>query len=156
AIGWTGACPTGFKAAASGWGCTAVVPPAACTRASMAVLGETSCVPIGDCARPFPPPNTSIVVDPRAKPDATHARTIAAALESAAPGATVAIATGTYDESLVLRRDVTIVGRCARDVVIRSPAQGTGAGVDVMNAVVGISGVTLDGHLHGVAIGDHA
>jgi hypothetical protein len=130
-----------------------VLPSSPCEGATKAVLGKTTCEPIGDCDAPLPA--AAIVVDPAGPIDATHTRTIGAALSVAAPGAVVAVAPGTYAESLVVRRDVTIVGKCARDVIV-SAADTTTPGVDVEESVLTISGITLTGHLHGASIGSRS
>ncbi|HEY8079423.1 MAG TPA: hypothetical protein VIF62_35070, partial [Labilithrix sp.] len=140
-VGWTDACPDGFAPAASGWGCAPVMPADACSGATKPVLGQTTCVPIGDCDAPFPPDGAIVV-----------AGSIAAALASAPRGATIAIPPGTYVESLVVRHDVRIVGKCARDVIVRSDG-GAAAGLDAQGAVASLEGVTLTGHLHGVSVG---
>ncbi|MDP3236310.1 MAG: right-handed parallel beta-helix repeat-containing protein [Myxococcales bacterium] len=109
ALGWS-VCPAGFTPTATS--CEPVLPSAACTGATRAALGQTNCVPVGDCSAPFPPPAATVFVDADGGVDATHFRTIAAALSAAPAGATIAIADGRYAESLKPTRPVKLVGRC--------------------------------------------
>src|SRR4051794_12089817 len=41
--------PQGFEPSADGWGFHAIRPDAACSGATRAVIGETSCIPLDDC-----------------------------------------------------------------------------------------------------------
>jgi hypothetical protein len=97
------------------------------------------------------PPGT-LYVDPTAgdDDDAGDApdrplRTIAAALARVAEGGTVALAPGTYDEAPVLRRPVTLRGRCAADVVIAGRAATSIPGVEAAVQVVGARDVVVAG-----------
>lgn len=136
-LGWR-ACPAGFIR--DDWSCAPVLPATACTGATRAALGSGTCAPIGDCDAPFPPGGATHFVDATlTQPDATHFVTIAAAVAAAPAGATIAIAPGTYRESLTLPRAVRLVGRCPAQVtLIGSPA----VFVDAVTGVE-IEGVTL-------------
>jgi hypothetical protein len=114
-VGWSD-CPQGFTAAPSGFGCVEVLPPAACSGPTRATLGLTSCQPVGDCGAPFPPPAATLFVAPSGPTDATHFTSINDALRAAPAGATIAVAAGTYTESLAFPKPVTLVGRCAAHV----------------------------------------
>lgn len=118
------ACAPGFVPHASGWGCDAVVAPARCTGATRERLGSTACAPISDCNAPFPPPGATLFVKAGyadGELDATHFRTIADALAAAPAGATIAVDTGAYGgATLEPKHDVTVVGRCAEQVVLTS------------------------------------
>jgi hypothetical protein len=106
-------CPAGFAAAESGWGCAAILPTAACTGATRAVLGKTACVPVDDCDAPFPPAGAILVHD---------SAELAAELAKADPGVTVALEAGTYG-TITTDQDVTLVGRCASKVIVKGPGQ---------------------------------
>lgn len=118
----------------------------------METLGNEACAPIGDCDAAFPPANATMFVN-RAytddQIDSAHVRTITDAVNRAAAGATIAVAKGTYTESIRVRTPVSIVGKCARDVVVVSP-NGTTAGVEAGAKNVGVKGLTLRGHRGGV------
>ncbi|MFZ5443185.1 MAG: right-handed parallel beta-helix repeat-containing protein [Myxococcota bacterium] len=121
AVGWS-TCPAGFTH--DGWSCEPTLPATACTGATRAALGASSCVPVGDCAATFPPTAATLFVDATLDGgDATHFATITAALAAAPAGATIAIAPGTYREALTPTRAVKLVGRCPAQVqLIGSPA----------------------------------
>ncbi len=124
AVGWA-TCPAGFARAPSGWGCLPVLPPSPCPGATRAQLGATGCQPVGDCLADFPPAGATLFVDPSVVVDATHFRTLTTAVAAAPAGAIVAVAPGTYRESLIINRPLTLVGRCAESVELQS----TGANV---------------------------
>lgn len=118
AIGWS-VCPAGFTPTATS--CDPVLPATACTGATRAALGQTTCVPVGDCSAPFPPAAATVFVDADGGVDATHFRTIAAALTAPA-GATIAIADGRYAEALKPTKAVKLIGRCpARVSLVGNP-----------------------------------
>lgn len=135
-VGWR-QCPEGFARTDDGWSCEPVLPAAACTGANRAALGSTTCVPVGDCAAAFPPADATLFVDAALpQEDATHFKSLTAALTAAPAGATIAVAAGSYSESLTVTRAVSLVGRCAAQVQLTgSPAI----------FVDGASGVTLSG-----------
>lgn len=146
-IGWR-TCPTNFTRSADDWSCEPILPSATCTGATRAALGGTSCAPIGDCSAAFPPSAATYFVDATVAPDATHFTTIAAALNAAPAGATVAISPGTYRESVTVPRSVKLIGKCAAQVsLIGSPA----VFVDAVNGVE-IEGVTLRDSLIGLRV----
>lgn len=152
AVGTKG-CPAGFVPDASGWGCRDVQPAAACEGSTRESLGNTACIPVGDCDAAFPPAGATMFVDAAytdAQIDATHVRTITEGVNRAARGATVAVAKGTYTESVKVRQPVTIAGRCARDVILTSPSGGTTAGIEAGAKDVVVRGMTLRGHRGGV------
>jgi hypothetical protein len=152
-------CPAGFADDPSGWGCTGVLPTAACAGTTMEVLGQTACQAVGDCAAPFPPGTATLFVSPTGTLDATHFQTIGAAIASASPGAIIAVDSGTYVESLVVSSSLSLVGRCAAQVVVQSPAT-EAAGLDVLGSgtVFSMTGFTFQGHRPGVVfeMGSHA
>jgi hypothetical protein len=147
-------CASGFERDPSGWGCRAVLPAAACTGATKETLGKTSCTPVGDCAAAFPPAGASVFVNgsfTTAQVDATHVRTIGAALAAAAPNAVIAVDAGTYTETLAPTKSVRIVGRCPAQVRLASAGADT-AGISASDPVdVTVEGMTLSGHLLAVS-----
>ncbi len=151
-VGWT-SCPAGFAPHPSGWGCVDVSPPATCTGASRDALGQTACAPLGSCSAAFPPPAATLFVDDDldgGQLDATHFNRIQAALDAAPAGATIAVETGTYAESLTATKAVTLSGRCAERVRVQGAS--TAPGLTVTAAGVAASGLTLSGHLVGAQI----
>ena len=121
-----GECPSGFAREADGLGCSPILTKTACTGATRPRLGDTSCVPVGDCNVPFPPAGATYFVDDSYTPgqiDATHFATIQAAVAAAPAGATIAIEEGAYSGTVTLPKAVTLVGRCAEKVKL------TGAGI---------------------------
>ncbi|MBX3187836.1 MAG: right-handed parallel beta-helix repeat-containing protein [Labilithrix sp.] len=128
----------------SGWEGSDAAPGAACEGATREAVGEANCVPIGDCVDAVPP--GAIRVGP------SGLATIAEAVAAAPDGATIAIDAGLYEEALVVTKPLVIVGRCASMVEIRSPAGNMRAGVDVRAGAVTVRGVTLTGHVDGVAV----
>ncbi len=129
------ACASGFTRDATGWGCVANIAGSACTGATKETIGNTTCQPVGDCAAAFPPPEASVFVDASfgdAQLDATHVRTIDAAIAAAAPNATIAVAAGAYSNDLAPAKSVRIVGRCASQVSITATTGiSVSGGIDV-------------------------
>ena len=153
-VGWVAACPAGTTRDASGFGCADAAPAAPCTGATREAVGAPSCVPVGDCTGAFPPAG-AILVDASladAQVDATHVKTLAAGVSAAGDGATVAIAAGTYEDAVTIDKHVTVVGRCAANVEIKSPPGSVKAGIEVRATGVVVRGVTLTGHVDGVAV----
>jgi hypothetical protein len=137
-VGWSG-CPRGFVE--EGAGCRPV-RAARCSGATRAAIGAPDCVAVGVCDGA---PAGDLFVDPSfAATDATHFRTIAAAIAAAADGATISIAAGEYDESPRIARAVSLRGACAAEVRVRG-------GVLVQGARdVSMSGLTIVGGRPGI------
>jgi hypothetical protein len=111
------ACAAGFVA--DGQGCKAVLPASRCAGATREVLGQSSCSDIGTCSA-SPAPGATYFVNAAfsaGQLDATHVLTLAEALARAPAAATIAVAPGTYRESVQTTKSVTIIGACAKDVV---------------------------------------
>ena len=132
----------------SGWGCIDQPAPTACEGATREANG--ACIPIGDCDAAFPPAGAIVVDGSLATEDATHKKTIAAALAIVTNGATIAIERGTYPEAIHLQTsNVSIIGRCAAQTILQS------AGVEdpgiLLEKAKGtkISGLTLKGAYYG-------
>ncbi|HEY8077709.1 MAG TPA: hypothetical protein VIF62_26465 [Labilithrix sp.] len=155
----TAGCAAGFSPDPSGWGCRDIQPASACTGATREALGSTSCVPIGDCDAAFPPSNATVFVDASftdTQLDSAHFRTIASATDAAPAGSVIAVAPGTYTESVSVRTSgLTIAGKCARDVIVVSP-DGQKAGIEAGGMGTAVRGMTLRGHRGGVVSVLHA
>ncbi|MBI5542823.1 MAG: right-handed parallel beta-helix repeat-containing protein [Deltaproteobacteria bacterium] len=150
----TRSCVAGFAPDPSGWGCQPILPAVDCPGATREKLGSAECVPVGDCGAPFPPAEATYFVDANAtQTDATHFKSIRAALAAAPAGAVVAVEEGEYSEALLPKRAVKIVGRCAEKVrLIGSAAAIPGVDVEVTQDVE-ISGLTITGFEVGVIAG---
>lgn len=152
----TPACTAGFTAHSSGWGCVPVLPAAACRGATRDALGSTSCVPVGDCNAPFPPASATIFVDatlPDVQIDATHFKSLRAAVDAAPAKAVIAVAAGTYTEALDVKRSVTVIGRCAEKTILE--AVSTAPAITTV-ADLTLSGITVRGGTPGVDVGPPA
>lgn len=150
---WAVACAAGFAPDPSGFGCRDVLPDAPCTGATRGALGRTACVPVGDCNAAFPPANATLFVAAAGPSDASHFTTIGAALAAASAGAVIAIDSGTYAENVDVTKPVSLVGKCAAEVVIDG-AKTTGArGIYVDGTTgVAVSGVTITRQTLGVSL----
>jgi hypothetical protein len=151
-VGWT-TCPPGFERHPSGWGCLDVVAAAPCIGATREALGSRVCAPVGDCNSAFPPASATYFVDPGGATDATHFRTLTGAIAAAPSGAVIAIERGVYAEQITLRKSVSLVGRCAEQVVLEPSANRQAglrfAGVPVR---VEVSGLTVRGFSVGASV----
>lgn len=81
---------------------------------------------------------------------ATACRTLGAALEKAADGATVSLAAGRYPEQVTIRRGVSVVGAGADSTVLDSAGGGTVVTSFSNTALVTLQGLTITG---GSAVG---
>lgn len=152
-------CAPGFEPDASGWGCDAILPDAACAIGSgtRERLGSRTCAPVSDCNAPFPPAAATVTVSAAyedAQLDGTHFRSIAEAVVAAPSGATIAVDKGTYVEKVTLQhRPVSIVGRCAEQVVLQQTAGVIGSGISIgTNDDALLRNLTLRGFNAGVAV----
>ncbi len=136
-VGWS-TCAEGF--AEEGGGCRPI-RAASCSGATRPAIGSADCVPLGACGGS---PPGDLFVDATTTPDATHFRTIAAALAAAAPGAVISIAAGEYAESLQITRPVQLHGTCAQSTRIRG-----GIAVSQAHDVV-IHALTISGDRPGI------
>lgn len=147
------ACAKGFVTHASGWGCDAVLPVVACGAGTRERLGSTTCEAVTDCNAPFPPPTATLFVKASytaAEVDAAHFRTVTEALAAAAAGATIAVDAGAYNEKVTPAKSVTIIGRCAEQVIFATN-DGTGPGLRIENVDVVAKNMTFRGFQGGVA-----
>ena len=154
-VGWTTPCPEGFTRPPSGWGCVDrfPVPAPRCTGPTREDVTTGTCVPMGDCSAPFPPPGATLFLDDDGIEDATHFRTYRAAAAAAKPGDVIAVEVGTYGEVVeLITDDVAIVGRCPEKVVFKGPV-GIRAGAFVATTTgVKIRGITITGFVGGVLL----
>ncbi|MBX3196912.1 MAG: hypothetical protein KF894_02045 [Labilithrix sp.] len=150
-VGWQ-ECPAGFERDPSGWGCAAILPAAACTGATREALGETRCVPLGDCAAAFPPAGARLFVSPTGAVDATHFRRIGDAVRAARSGDVIAVDEGTYAESLELTAGVSIRGRCAERVRLDGGGTTTRPGVLSVASGATVRGVSIVGFSSGASV----
>ncbi len=119
-------CAAGFERHASGHGCVPLHSGVACKGATRDALGETGCVPLGDCNAAFPPPDATLFVEAGASGPGRFG-TLQAALDAAPSGAVIALADGTYRENVVFDRavKVTVVGRCAEKATLEAASSTT-------------------------------
>lgn len=139
------ACAEGFERSASGWGCSAIMPAAPCTGSTRAVLGQTSCVPLDDCARAFPPSAANVIV---VHDDAS----LKSALRAAKDGSTIALDAGVYQGIEVPSRlhDLHLAGRCTEKTrVIGGATRGLFASD---GAKVSVESLTFDGFDGGIVV----
>jgi hypothetical protein len=93
-----------------------------------------------------------VFVSPQGPTDSTHFRTIEDAIAAqTAPGAVIAVDPGTYVESLEPGQPVTVIGRCAAQVIVSSPGGNT-SGFRLRSFAATLEGVTLKGMYSGAAI----
>src|SRR5690606_20936606 len=161
-------CAAGFAHDGEG-GCVAILPAEACSAGQLALPGETSCHDVAPCGSgtwgSIPVEASTVYVDGSyagGNGNGTLQQpftSVQAALQAAAPGAIVAIAAGTYDESLTLSKPVRLWGKCPREVTISSPSTavhvpsgGSGSelrGLSITGASTGVyaegAAVLLDG-----------
>lgn len=137
-----------------------MIPSSACTGATRDAVGSATCVPVGDCNAAFPPPNATLFVDDSftaGQLDATHFDTLTAALAAATSGAVIAVDSGAYGDVMMTPTvGVTVVGRCAEQVVFQA-SDNTKSALSLSNDVpLAISGITFrDYHAAlGVLAGD--
>ena len=142
----TSALAAGFETNEGGWGFHAIRPAKPCSGATRTVLGETACVPIDDCDAAFPPANATVV-------HADSAASLASIVASAKPGSVIALEAGTYAlsaQTITAKGDVSIIGRCARDVILT--ASSAGEPLYVTGGNVSIEGLTVRGGKTGLYI----
>lgn len=133
----TRAAPDGFSARGDGWGFAAITASGACADGSRHALGQASCVPLDDCASPFPK-GAKVVTGPDE---------LDAALAAAKSGDTIALERGEY-RAITLTKSVSLVGRCASGVVFR----GTGErGIYAQRALtIALESLTVTGFQGGI------
>lgn len=130
-----------------------------CTGATLAVPGEATCASVGSpCPSSEWPSDLGVPViyvrPGAAAGDGTEGApfaTIAEALAASADGSTIALARGTYAESVSIDRAVTLRGACASEVRI-APAATTDAAVIAGAAGVVIRDVTISSPANGVEV----
>jgi hypothetical protein len=120
-------CAAGFEADGRA-SCTPILPPEPCAPGTMAIPGETTCREVMPCPAaehgeaPEEPTTLHVRADHQGPSDGSAAMpytTIQAAVDAAVDGAVVAIAAGTYAESVeVMTHNVRLWGRCPALTVI--------------------------------------
>ncbi|MEO8876706.1 MAG: DUF1565 domain-containing protein, partial [Polyangiaceae bacterium] len=146
------ACAPGFAPDPSGYGCRDVLPADPCTGATRAALGHTTCVPVGDCTAAFPPSNATLFVSASGSSDATHFKTISAAVAAARSGAVIAVDSGTYVEQIKIPVPLAIVGKCPASVIVDGNAGEMETGIEVDGTTVSVSGITIRGARLGISM----
>ncbi|MDF1565435.1 MAG: hypothetical protein P1V51_20530 [Deltaproteobacteria bacterium] len=143
-------CPLGFESEDDGWGCRPVVAAGPCVNGTREALGDAACQPVADC-RMGTSPDATHFVDPAGSTDATHFRSIRAAVSAAPQGAVIAVAAGTYVENVVITRPITLIGSCPTDTILQAPALDPGMGI-LFQGVRGatVSHLTVRGFLPGL------
>lgn len=150
-VGWQ-ECPAGFERDPSGWGCAAILPATACSGATREAIGETKCLPLGDCAASFPPAGARLFVRPSGPVDATHFRRIGDAVRASRAGDVIAVDDGTYAESLEITKDVTVRGRCAERVRLDGGGATTSPGLISVAQAATVRGVSIVGFSTGASV----
>ena len=143
-------------------GCEPVLPRAACRPGQLALPGDRACHAIAPCGSgtwgDIPASATTQHVDLTylgGDSDGTTAKpwpTIGAAIAAAQVGATIAVAAGSYGESVVIDKAVVVRGRCP--IWWRCPAPGP-ATVQMLAGGATVRGVAITGTVGvGVATAD--
>ncbi|MBN4059269.1 DUF1565 domain-containing protein, partial [Endomicrobium sp. AH-315-J14] len=138
-------CGEGFESDGEA-GCKVVLPASPCDDGEMALPGDTKCSPIADCGEgdygnilsdgDTQHVNAQSGDDPPDGSAMAPWKTIQQAIDAATPGATIAIATGSYGEPLIIKnKNVHLWGRCPRDVTIGSKLTIQGATGTIVEGV---------------------
>lgn len=141
-------------------GCTPVLPASPCLPGEMAIPGESACRAIAACGAgtwgDIPTAATTQYVDAAYTGGASNGSamapwtTIQAGVDAAMDGAVVAIAAGSYAESVLLQnRTLTVHGRCPAMVEIVGP-NGAPEAVNVAGGAPHIRGVAIRGDGKGI------
>lgn len=162
-------CAEGFELD-SAQGCRAILPAQPCDPGQMAIVGETECRPVAPCGDgpwgDIPVDDQTVFVDgsyDAGDSDGTAQRpwpTIVQALAMVPPGGLIAIAEGSYTESVeIVGQHVQLWGRCpervhwtgasgAPEAIYFRQSQGEVRGVAISGPAIGVfasgSDVTLD------------
>lgn len=155
-------CAQGFTRDGAG-GCLAVLPSDPCPFGTMAVPGESACREVAPCGAgtwgDIPVDASTQFVDASytgGASDGTQSNpwtTIQAGVTAAAPGATVAIAAGTYAEAIVVTgKAVSVRGRCPSLVRVTGTASLPAVIAYASNTLV--DGLGIDGAFGGVIVSD--
>ena len=161
ALGPAGSCPKGWsRSVKDGW-CEPVQPVAACKAGQLAPPGQTTCGPVRACGSgtwgDIKTTASTLHVDASysgGSSDGSASKpytTIAQALKLAGTGGQVAVAAGTYNESLTLYTGVTLEGRCPELVKIKGSASGAAA-ISINASGARLRGLTISGPAKGVMV----
>jgi hypothetical protein len=140
-------CPKGFAADGQG-GCKTTLP--ACEKGLFAAPGDDACHEVMACGDV---PTGDVYVDAAftGVGDGTKDKPfnkLQAAITAARPNATIVLADGVYNESVVISTPVKVRGRCPSKVEIK----GTDARAIAVRAAVELSGVAVTGAGQGITI----
>ncbi|HZO15697.1 MAG TPA: DUF1565 domain-containing protein [Polyangiaceae bacterium] len=143
--------------------CEPVLPPEPCAKGEMALLGERACHPVMACGSgpwgDIPIDQTTVHVDisyTGGQSDGSMLQpftTITDAVAAAAPGALIAVATGSYVEDITIDTPVRLFGVCPERVEL----VGTGATVAALFIEPGangseVRGLAVTGNEVGIAV----
>ncbi len=138
-------------------GCEAVLPNEDCAAGTMALPGDTTCRPVGSCGSgtwgDIPTGGTTHYVNASFGGTSNGSasapwNTIGAGIAAASAGDVVAVAAGSYGESLILDKAVRVWGVCAAQVTI----QGGETAVSISADTAEIHGVGITGSGVGVRV----
>jgi Right handed beta helix region/Protein of unknown function (DUF1565) len=147
----------------TGTRCAPVLPAGPCTSATMPVIGQSVCQPVGDCGSGA---YGAIVTSAATRfvdksytgggSDGSKAKpytSITAALQAAGQGGHVAVAAGQYDEDVALSKQVKLEGRCAKLVTIKGQKSGAfDAAVKITASGSFVRGVAVSGPGMGIYV----
>lgn len=147
----------------TGTRCAPVLPAAPCADATMPVIGQSVCQPVGDCGTGA---YGAIVTGAATRfvdksytgggSDGTKAKpytSITAAVQAAGQGGQVAVAAGQYDEDVALSKQVKLEGRCAKLVTITGQKSGIfDAAVKITASGSIVRGVAVSGPGMGIYV----
>ncbi len=140
-------CPTAFVAASGGAG----GPPPACLPDAATCATD----PFGGV--PEAPGTFFVDAKAAAGGDGSRAKpfgTLSAAVKAAPAGGVVGIADGTYAESVLLTKSLSVRGRCAAKVRLLGDAVHRTVETEGASTVVSMEGITVEGGMYGIYVDD--
>jgi hypothetical protein len=143
-VGWQD-CQPPFVQREDGWGCTVLTPQFSCAGPTRGAPGKEECQPLGDCSRPFPPPEATLFVDPQLDPadvSANRFRELQNAVAAAGPGDVIALLPGTHWGGFSRSTDLSLIGLCP-DEVFLEPEFPTDPGMLITGAAFHLEGVQV-------------
>ncbi len=140
-----------------------MLPAAPCGAGEMAVVGETTCRPVAPCEPgtwgdiPVEPDTHYVDGSFSGSSDGSAQApwsTVQQGVDAAPDGAIVAVADGTYVESVVINHPVRLWGRCPAQVSIQSSGIITALGIITGADGTTVRGIAVTGDGHGVVVQD--